>query len=194
MPKKPHESSHGDVVPQLKDLLEVARTTWEISVTKRMVAQAARLNVKTVNDLFDQKTTLYDLQTLWKLCWFFQCGIGDLLLWIPPEKSPYSVQLSRGVQVGPITLPRKHPPEKRFIRNVIPARLEGTKRGEVAAKSDLAENTVAALLNQTDPPTRIARATLAALCHYLSQREGYAVPVGELLVYEDPATAQEDRP
>jgi DNA-binding Xre family transcriptional regulator len=191
--KKLHEFPHGDVVPRLKDLLVVAHTTWGIPISKRMVARAARLNIKTINDLFNQETTLFDLHTLWKLCWYFQCGIGDLLQWIPPAGPAYPLRLGGTVQVGSITLPRTLPSEPHLIRNVILTKLEGVKIAEVAAATGLVANTVATLLNQNDPPTRIARPTLAAVCDYLSQREGRAIEIGELLVYDSPADSREDR-
>jgi len=177
----------------LKDLLEAARATWGIPISKRMVAKEARLNVKTVNDLFNQKTTLYDLHTLWKLCWFFQCSMDDLLQWVPPAGAAEAQPLSGGVRVGSITLPRKLPDERRFIRNAIPGKLQGAKIAEVVAATGLAENTVIAVLNLHDSPKRLARATLAAMCDYLSQRQGRAVAIGELLVFEIPLQMQEQR-
>ena len=190
MPKKLLASSHGDVVPRLRDLVAVARATWGIPVSKRMVAKGARLNVKTVNDLFRQETTLYDLHTLWKLCWFFQCNIDNLLQWVPPGGSASAIPLDETVRVGSIILPRKLPDEQHLIRNCIPAKLEGVKIGEIVAATGLAENTVIALLNLHGPSRRFARATLAAVCAYLSQREGRPVAIEELLVYEGPADSQ----
>jgi DNA-binding Xre family transcriptional regulator len=179
-------SNYGQIHPRLKPLLETARATWGIPVSRRMVAKATRLSTTTVEALSTGQSSLYDLHTLWKVCWFLNCGIADLLWWVPPPGHHYRDRPPSPVRVGSITLPRTQPAGSPAIRIVIPEQLLQVKKAEISRETGLAESTVATLLNPDRPPTRIAETTLTAVLDLLSRREGEAVAVATLLVYDPP--------
>ena len=175
-------SVHGDVVPRLAQLIVRASEVdaWGIRVTQKMVSRATDRNYKTIHGLYKQKTTLYDLTTLGRLCWFFSCDVGDVLSYIP----------ARGQQqVVPIHIRRLAPPQEKFpeyplIQNLIPLKLSGIERSELATFTGLTLTTIGALQNREHPATRIPRHTLAVLVHFLSQIENRSVNLGELLQFQ----------
>jgi hypothetical protein len=178
---------NGQVVPRINEVIGAARATWGIAVTKRAVATATGLSATTITNLCSLRhPTLYDLRTLWRLCWFFNCGSGCLLQWIPPAGRAAADRTEIGVSVGPITLPRAIPARPPALRSLLPELLQGGTQAEIACATGLALNTVAAVRNRRNPPTRLAGSTLAALCDYLSEREGHVVGIAGLFVYEPP--------
>jgi DNA-binding Xre family transcriptional regulator len=179
----PNPSSHGDVIPCLKDLIDEASRFWGIPVTLQMVARVTKLNIKIIRAYYyKERTASYTLSTVGKLRWFFACTPAGVLAWIPPAELA-SPQLPPA-QVGPIQLPRRATQEELTIRNMIPARLAGIPLAEITRGTGLSRKTVLALQNQAQPPQRIRRRTLAAICDFLSRREGHQVAISELLVNE----------
>lgn len=180
------QANHGTLYLRLKPLMERAKATWGIPVSRRMLAKATGISPTTVAALYQGHSRRYDLRTLWKLCWFFNCGIAELLQWLPPPGHAYEDHPIPPVQVGAITLPRTVPADSPAVRISLPDQLVRTKKAVIQRKTGLAENTVAAFLNQEHPPTRLAETTLAALLDVLSQHEGKAVGVATLLRYDPP--------
>jgi Cro/C1-type HTH DNA-binding domain len=180
-------ASHGKIVPRLKDLIDEASTIWGIPVTLQMVAAATGLNIKIVRAYYHQETASYTLKTVGKLKWFFQCDIDSVLAWRPPAEHSLPP-----VRVGSIQLPRAITTASLMIRNMIPAKLAGIPFEEVKEGTGLSRNTVHALQNQSVPPERMRGKTLAAVCDYLSRREGRRITLAELLASEGTAEVEDE--
>ena len=190
MHKKHRPLAHGRITCRLQQLIETARTTWGIPVTRHSVAKSTGLSITTVDALYKAQSTLYDRRTLWKLCWYLNCGTADLLQWTPPPEHTYLVRPTPPIYVGSIMLPRKLPVDSPAIRIAIPEQLARVKNIEIIRGTGLAENTVAALLNTDHPPMRIAEKTLAAVLDFLSRRGGEEVALATLLIYDPPELSQ----
>jgi DNA-binding Xre family transcriptional regulator len=178
-------STHGDVVPHLKQLLTLANESWKdkvpgIKVSQRLVAHATGINYKTVSEWFNHSTQQFDLLLLGRFCWYFDTD--SVLSYLPASEAP-PFSLPQG-SIGRAMPPANPCPQGMLIRNTIPEKLAGARISEIAKGTGLSRNTVVALLNRERKISRIDRKTLAALCDYLSKRERRSVEVTELLVFD----------
>ena len=183
----PELSDHGAIIPRLKDLIDEAKRFWGIRVTLQMLSRATGLNIKILRAYYRRKTFAYTLGTVGKLSWFFQCPTDSVITWHAPGE-----QSLPPVRVGPTQFPHTMPPDHALIRNRIPAKLAGIPFAEVKAGTGLSRNAVRALQNQGTPPERIRGRTLAAICDFLSQREGRRIPLSELLPGGEHGAAPEE--
>lgn len=174
------------IVSRLPALLRVASATWDTDLSYRNVADATGLNYKTVWLLGrkdpGKQTQEYVFRTVKLLCWYFGCGVGDLLAWQPPASrgrlppSPPTVHRSRPPEVP-------HPdPDALVLLNHIPTWLKDKPRGPVVRATGLDYETVSTLQDPQQSPMRISRTTLAALCDYLSSGERLIQP-GDLFEF-----------
>jgi hypothetical protein len=169
---------HGDVTPRLHELIDQAGNTWGIPVRAGMIARATQLDPKIIYAYLSGKPKRYDLGTLAKLRWFFQCGIDDLLQWEPPAGRRAACTLP-AVRVGKIELPREAPPQAIPIANRVPIKRAAIPTRELIAGTGLARNTILAL--QERPLGSMKRATISALCDVLSRRESRYIALSEWL-------------
>lgn len=58
------------------------------------LARATNLNRNTITLLFKEEASRIDLETIEKLCKFFDCSISDFLEYIPEQKSDNISQLT----------------------------------------------------------------------------------------------------
>jgi hypothetical protein len=183
----PELYAHGAIAPRLKDLIDEARRFWGIRVTLQMLSSTTGLNIKILRAYYRGETSTYTLGTVGKLSWFFQCPTDCVITWHSPGE-----QRLPPVRVGPIQFPHTMPPAHALIRNRIPAKLADIPFAEVKAGTGLSRNAVRALQNQGTPPERIRGRTLAAICDFLSQREGRRIPLTELLPGVEHGATQEE--
>ena len=183
----PH-TTHGEITPRLKDLIDEASRFWRIPVTLQMVSRATGLNIKIIRAYYHQGTASYSLKTVGMLRWFFQCTTDSVIAWRPPDE-----QELPPLRVGLVQFPRTIGPTDSMIRNMIPTKLARIPIEEIKEGTGLSRNTVHAMQNQSSPPERIRGKTLAAVCDFLSQREGRRVAISELLVGEETIDVKEKR-
>ncbi len=71
---------------KLKLLIAQREVATGEKITYESLAAATDLSKTTLNRLAEGKTDRVDFLTLDKLCRYFECGIGDLLAYVPDEK------------------------------------------------------------------------------------------------------------
>lgn len=77
--------SVGDVRCNLKTLIKEKEIRERTDITYEMIQEETGINPGTLSALANDKTRRYDSHVLARLCWYFNCGIGDLLEYVLPE-------------------------------------------------------------------------------------------------------------
>ena len=76
----------GDVHCALRRLIKEAEIEQGREITYDVIHQATGVTMSAISSLVNDKTRRYDAHVLARLCRFFNCGIGDLLEYIPPAE------------------------------------------------------------------------------------------------------------
>jgi DNA-binding Xre family transcriptional regulator len=79
----------GRIACRLHPLRELAATKWHIELGYRTLVEATALPLLTLQRLLLDIAEVYDISTIARLCWFFECRVGELLTYtnkveIPP--------------------------------------------------------------------------------------------------------------
>ena len=73
---------HGTIVIHVKELLE------QKGISKNKLSKRAEMERTQINHYCNNTITRLDTDVLARLCAVLECGIGDLLEYVPPEKQP----------------------------------------------------------------------------------------------------------
>ena len=72
--------SHGTIRIKLNELLE------QSGISKNKLSHRAEMQRTQINNICNNKITRLDIDVLARICAVFNCGISDLLEYIPPEE------------------------------------------------------------------------------------------------------------
>ena len=72
--------SHGTIRIKLDELLE------QSGISKNKLSHRAEMQRTQINNFCNNKITRLDIDVLARICAVFNCGISDLLEYIPPEE------------------------------------------------------------------------------------------------------------
>ncbi|SRR5579885_626710 len=173
---------YGDVAPRLNKLLHYANYCWETNISRQGLAGAIGCDPRTIDLFADGNIKRYNLYTLAKLRWYFGCRLVDLLRRIPPaglldadaRTAEGEPRLSRAAPPG------ERPPAHLVVATRLPELLARYNEQELASALPLHRKAIKTLAARQT--TRIARVTLAALCTFLSEREGRQVGIEDILI------------
>ena len=73
------------IINRLRILIAEKETREHRSISYREICDATGISQNALSGLAQNKTTRYYIRTLVKLCEFFNCQVGDLLVYIPSE-------------------------------------------------------------------------------------------------------------
>ena len=154
----------GDVVPRVAAVMREAQYAWQVrTLSWRSFAAYTDIAVNTLRLWVDGTAQRYALRTLAHLCWYFGCGAGHLLTYVPPgAASPLALQ--HGI-VQRTNAPRAPLPDPALItvENHVPALLATHSHSAIAAATGIHRHTI----RLAQHGEQLNRHTLAALCWYL---------------------------
>lgn len=183
-PDEQTTARYGDVAPQLNRVLHYANFRWGTNISHQDLARAVGCDARTIELFAEGDIKRYDLRTTAKLRWYFECRLVDLLQRIPPARLAACAAALGDPSLGRKLPPGEAPPETLVIATRIPDLLAAYSEQELAAAIPLHRKAVQTLRKRQT--ARIGRATLAAICTFLSEKEGREVGVADLLIDPSP--------
>jgi DNA-binding Xre family transcriptional regulator len=174
---------YGDVAPTLSAVLRYANYRWSTDITLVELAEALSCDRRTIEHFASGTVKRYDLHTLAKIRWYFDCHLTDLLRRIPPAGGHAAPGGGVDPSLGRTEPPDEKPPDGLVIATRIPEWLANHSVQELEAGLPLHRKAVK-MLRDRRLTTRIARFTLAALCTFLSEQTGREIGVEDVLVVE----------
>jgi putative transcriptional regulator len=87
----------GKIVCRIKILIAEKETEEGRSISYRDIRDATSISQNALSDLAQGKTTRYYANTLIKLCEYFNCQVGDLLVYVPDEPAGASTRAATDV-------------------------------------------------------------------------------------------------
>jgi putative transcriptional regulator len=89
----------GDIRCNLRRLIKEKEIAEGREITYEIIREATGITASALSALVNDKTRRYDAHILARLCWYFDCTIGDLLEYVPPAqgKSPVLTDASTAV-------------------------------------------------------------------------------------------------
>jgi putative transcriptional regulator len=73
---------------RLKALIEHKEATERRKITYRDIASEAKVSTNTLTQMANQNMNQIGLVTLEKLCAYFDCQVGDLMVYVPAKEQP----------------------------------------------------------------------------------------------------------